>query len=123
MVLGGQGPLCSQGAVFSLKVFFCEKIVASGFWYVHLNQLLTFKSVTSNYHGNLHFKGLNYPYSEGLKPSCFMVLGSNGNWRIQPIPKICSSNWIKKPPRFGVKIEKSLSCHHLENHETSHFST
>ena len=40
----------TRGVFFS-ESFFCEKIVASGFWYVHLNQLLTFKSVTSNYHG------------------------------------------------------------------------
>ena len=35
------------------------------------------------------------------------------SWWFQPISKICSSNWIISP-RFGAKIKKCLSCHHLE---------
>ena len=34
-------------------------------------------------------------------------------WLNQPIWKICSSNWIMKTPRFGVKIPKNLWNHHL----------
>ena len=32
-------------------------------------------------------------------------------WWFQPIRKICSSNWIMKPQRSGMKIPKYLSCH------------
>ena len=34
-------------------------------------------------------------------------------WLNQPLWKIWSSNWVHLPPRFGVKIKKYLSCHHL----------
>ena len=37
------------------------------------------------------------------------------SWWFQPLWKIWSSNWISSPI-FGVKIKKSLSCHHPDLH-------
>ena len=60
------------------------------------------------------FRGYNYPYIWGLKPSFFMVFGSN-SWWFQPIwTKYAQVKLGENLPQVsGWTFQKYLSCHHL----------